>query len=239
MQMEERMKNLFMKYGIVINDKQLMQFERYYHLLIEWNQKINLTTIVDYQEVTKKHFLDSCLLLTQYSEKVFAGKKIIDVGTGAGFPGIPLSILLPDSEFLLMDSLNKRVDFLMLVIEELGLNEVSVVHGRAEDFGKREEFREKFDFCISRAVAALPILLEYCSPFVKVDGTLLLYKSIKAHDEIGKSAQAMQLLNCTVSSLKELANEPDFQRYIVEIRKSASTPDKFPRRAGKPKKQPL
>ena len=131
MQMEERMKNLFMKYGIVINDKQLMQFETYYHLLIEWNQKINLTTIIDYQEVTKKHFLDSCLLLTQYSEKVFFGKKIIDVGTGAGFPGIPLSILLPDSEFLLVDSLNKRVDFLTLVIEELGLNQVSVVHGRA------------------------------------------------------------------------------------------------------------
>ncbi len=233
------MKKLFLKYGIDINDKQLMQFETYYHLLMEWNQKVNLTTIVEYQEVLKKHFLDSCLLLTQYSDKVFTGKKIIDVGTGAGFPGIPLSILLPDSEFLLMDSLNKRIQFLTHVIEELGLDHVTVVHGRAEDFGKDESFREKYDFCISRAVAALPLLLEYCSPFVKVDGALLLYKSVKVHEEIEESSKAMQVLNCKISSLIELTDEPDFQRFIVEIKKMGQTPAKYPRRAGKPKKQPL
>ncbi len=237
--MEGKMKKLFLKYGIEINDKQLMQFETYYHLLMEWNQKVNLTTIVEYKEVLKKHFLDSCLLLTQYSDKVFAGKKIIDIGTGAGFPGIPLSILLPDSEFLLMDSLNKRIQFLSHVIEELGLDYVTVVHGRAEDFGKDENFREKYDFCISRAVAALPLLLEYCSPFVKEDGALLLYKSVKVHEEIEESSKAMQVLNCKISSLTELTDEPDFQRFIVEIKKIGQTPDKYPRRAGKPKKQPL
>lgn len=228
-----------MKYGIEINDRQLAQFETYYHLLMEWNQKVNLTTIVDYQEVIKKHFVDSCLLLTQYSDKVFAHKKVIDIGTGAGFPGIPLSILLPDCEFLLMDSLNKRIQFLSLVIKELGLDQVNVIHGRAEDFGKNEEFRENYDFCISRAVAALPLLLEYCSPFVKVNGTLLLYKSVKVYEEIEESDKAMELLNCKVSRLTELANESDFQRYILEITKWAETPLKYPRRAGKPKKHPL
>lgn len=233
------MKKLFKKYGIEVNDKQLDQFELYYHLLVEWNRKVNLTTIVDYQEVIKKHFLDSCLLLTKYSNQVFEHKKIIDIGTGAGFPGIPLSIFLPDSEFVLMDSLNKRIQFLSLVKEELGLEQVTVVHGRAEDFGKNEKFREKFDFCISRAVAALPLLMEYCSPFVKVNGTLLLYKSVKVHEEIEESDRAMELLNCKVDCLKELVNEFEFQRYIVEIGKYGETPLKYPRRAGKPKKQPL
>lgn len=233
------MKKLFKKYGIEVNDKQLDQFELYYHLLVEWNRKVNLTTIVDYQEVIKKHFLDSCLLFTKYSNQVFEHKRIIDIGTGAGFPGIPLSIFLPDSEFVLMDSLNKRIQFLSLVKEELGLEQVTVVHGRAEDFGKNEKFREKFDFCISRAVAALPLLLEYCSPFVKVNGTLLLYKSVKVHEEIEKSDRAMELLNCKVDCLKELVNEFEFQRYIVEIGKYGETPLKYPRRAGKPKKQPL
>lgn len=233
------MKQLFMKYGIEINDQQLMQFERYYQLLIEWNQKVNLTTIVDHQEVIKKHFLDSCLLLSQYPNDLFTGKKIIDIGTGAGFPGIPLSIILRDSEFLLMDSLNKRIHFLSLVIEELGLDHVTVIHGRAEDFGKDEDFREKYDFCISRAVAALPILLEYCSPFIKVDGSLLLYKSVKVQEEIEEAYNALELLNCDVRQLTKLADESDFQRYILEIYKQGQTPAKYPRKAGKPKKDPL
>lgn len=233
------MKQLFIKYGIEISDQQLMQFERYYQLLIEWNQKVNLTTIVDRQEVSKKHFLDSCLLLLQYPSDLFTGKKIIDVGTGAGFPGIPLSIFLRKSEFLLMDSLNKRIHFLSLVIEELGLDHVTVVHGRAEDFGRNEDFREKYDFCISRAVAGLPILLEYCSPFVKEDGSLLLYKSVKVQEEITEAYNALELLNCNVKRLIKLADELDFQRYILEINKRGQTPLKYPRRAGRPKKDPL
>ena len=237
--MEEKMKQLFMKYAIEINDQQFMQFEKYYQLLIEWNQKVNLTTIVDYQEVIKKHFLDSCLLLSKYPNDLFRGKKIIDIGTGAGFPGIPLSIILRDSEFLLMDSLNKRIHFLSLVVEELGLDHVTVVHGRAEDFGRNEDFREKYDFCISRAVAALTILLEYCSPFVKKDGSLLLYKSVKVQEEIEEARNALKLLNCDIKQLTELADESDFQRYILEISKKEITPLKYPRRAGKPKKNPL
>lgn len=233
------MKKLFGSYNIEINERQMDLFHKYYELLIQWNEKMNLTAIIDYDEVLKKHFLDSCLILRAYSYDLFYEKKMIDVGTGAGFPGIPLSILLPDTKFSLLDSLSKRIDFLSVIIEDLQLKNVEVFHGRAEDFGRDESFREQYDFCVSRAVASLSLLLEYCSPFVKADGKLLLYKSRKTGEEIESAANAFSVLNCSLVDDKKIADEEEFQRYILEIKKNHPTPDQYPRKAGKPKKHPL
>ncbi len=233
------MYKIFKKYQILITNEQIEKFDLFYKLLIEWNENINLTAITEYQEVIKKHFLDSCLLLKEYSLNIFNEKKIIDVGTGAGFPGIPLAILLPNTSFTLVDSLNKRIDFLRAVIMHLGLNNVELYHGRAEDLGRDEKFREQFDYCVSRAVAGLPLLLEYCSPFIKESGSLLLYKSKKTNQEIEEAENALKVLNCVVNSNLQLANECEFERYLLKIDKVEHTPDKYPRKAGKPKKKPL
>lgn len=233
------MKKIFSSYQIELTDVQMERFQQYYDLLVEWNQKINLTAITEYEEVIKKHFLDSCLLLCKYPYELFKGKRMIDVGTGAGFPGIPLALLLPKTQFTLVDSLNKRVEFLLLVIQTLQLENVEVFHGRAEDLGRDKYFREQYDYCVSRAVAELPLLLEYCSPFIKVNGRLLLYKSKKMHEEIEKSNNALQTLNCQVKDNKLLTSDKEFERYMLEIEKIKSTPEKYPRKAGKPKKKPL
>lgn len=233
------MKDLFAKYDIDIDENQINLFHKYYDLLIHWNTRMNLTTITEYDDVLKKHFLDSTLLLAKYSKESFKEKKVIDVGTGAGFPGIPLSIFLPDTEFVLLDSLNKRIEFLSVVVDELELHNVKLIHGRAEDFGKDEHYREKFDFCVSRAVASLPLLLEYCSCFIKVNGNLLLYKSKRANEEIEDSENALDILNCKMGECITLAEETDYQRYLIQIVKYDPTPSKYPRKAGKPKKSPL
>lgn len=233
------MKISFSKYGLPLDEKMCSQFERYYELLIDWNQRMNLTTITDRKEVIEKHFIDSVLLLTKYKNEIFNNKTIIDVGTGAGFPGIPLAIMLPHTKFTLIDSLEKRIHFLENVIGELELENVILYHGRAEDYGKDTSFREQFDYCVSRAVAPLPILLEYCSPFIKVDGSLLLYKSKKADQEIQDSQHALDELNCKIGDICTLSDNDDYKRYIVEIHKINNTPVKYPRKAGKPKKNPL
>lgn len=233
------MKQLFYKYGIDINTKQIEQFDLYYKLLVQWNEKMNLTTITEYEDVIKKHFLDSCLLLKEYKPDRFEGKRVIDVGTGAGFPGIPLAIMIPEASFTLMDSLNKRIEFLKEVCSILKLEHVSLFHGRAEEMGQDIRFREQYDFCVSRAVANLPLLLEYCSPFVKKEGYLFLYKSKKTNQEIEEGKKALEILNCSVSQLMELAKEPDYERYLLEIVKNSNTPQCYPRKAGKPKKRPL
>lgn len=230
---------VFNQYEISITDYQIEQFNQYFELLIQWNEKINLTTITEYNDVVKKHFLDSCLLLKIYSVKDFIGKSIIDVGTGGGFPGIPLAIMMPDTDFVLMDSLNKRIDFLKKVVDILKLSNVKLVHGRAEDLGQDCAYREQFDICVSRAVAVLPILLEYCSPFIRKEGCLYLYKSKKVNEEINDSENALHLLNCKIRNNIELVNEDDYLRYLLEIEKVDHTPDKYPRKAGKPKKKPL
>ena len=216
-----------------------MLFDKYFELLIEWNKKINLTSITERNEVITKHFIDSVLLLSHYSENYFENKEVIDIGTGAGFPGIPLAIMMPNTNFTLIDSLNKRIHFLEIVIDELQLKNVRLFHGRAEDYGKDNDFREQFDFCVSRAVAPLPTLLEFCSPFIKVDGNLLLYKSKKSEDEIREAKHALSELNCTISDICELWKDESIERYILNIKKDNQTPDKYPRRAGKPKKKPL
>lgn len=233
------MKQIFDENKIKINQIQIEMFDVFYQLLIEWNKKINLTAITDYEEVIQKHFLDSCLLLKKCPKERFEYKKVIDVGTGAGFPGIPLAILLKDTQFTLMDSLNKRIEFLSIVIKELDLTNVQLFHGRAEEFGRNENFREQFDFCVSRAVASLPLLLEYCSPFVKVDGSLLLYKSKKISQEIEDAANALNVLNCHIVECMEVLNKQNLQRFVLEIEKKEHTPEKYPRKAGKPKKYPL
>lgn len=235
----KNMKDLFLNYHIEINESQISLFKKYYDLLIEWNAKMNLTTITEYSDVIKKHFLDSCLLFRKYPKDNFSGKKIIDIGTGAGFPGIPLSIFLTDTEFVLMDSLNKRIEFLSVVVNKLHLKNITLIHGRAENFGKEEQYREQFDFCVSRAVAALPLLLEYCSPFIKVNGTLFFYKSKKTQEEIQNSSHALDVLNCKITDCFTLSEEADYERYLLQIIKNESTPYKYPRREGKPKKNPL
>lgn len=233
------MKSSFNKYGLQLDQTMCNQFEKYFDLLIDWNQRMNLTTITEKNEVIQKHFIDSVLLLTKYDSVKLENKNIIDVGTGAGFPGIPLAIMLPKTNFVLIDSLDKRITFLKTVLEELQLYNVTLYHGRAEDYGKDISFREQFDYCVSRAVAPLPILLEYCSPFVKVDGSLLLYKSKKADQEIQDSEHALDELNCKVGDIYTLSDDENYKRYIIEIHKTNSTPVKYPRKAGKPKKNPL
>lgn len=233
------MKELFSDYNIEVNCEQIEKFDNYYRLLIEWNKKINLTAIINYEDVIKKHFLDSILLLKVYSKDLFASKNIIDVGTGAGFPGLPLAIMLPDAEFTLVDSLNKRIEFLKEVIDILKINNITLIHSRAEELGIDPDHREKYDICVSRAVAALPLLLEYCSPFIKKEGVLYLYKSLKVEEEIESSKNSLFILNCSINNKILLAEEEDYQRCILEIKKENYTPDKYPRRPGKAKKKPL
>lgn len=233
------MKKLFSDYNIEVNNEQVEKFDNYYRLLIEWNKKINLTAIINYEDVIKKHFLDSVLLLKVYSKDLFTSKNIIDVGTGAGFPGLPLAIMLPDAKFTLVDSLNKRIQFLKEVIDILKISNITLIHSRAEELGINSDHREKYDICVSRAVAALPLLLEYCSPFVKKEGVLYMYKSLKVEEEIELSKNALSILNCSINKKILLAEEEDFQRYILEIKKENFTPDKYPRKPGKAKKKPL
>lgn len=231
------MKEIFEKNGIAISEKQEQQLKRYYELLVEWNEKINLTAITDYKEVVRKHFLDSALLLQ--CEKFFGKGKVLDVGTGAGFPGMVLAIFSPEKEFVLLDSLGKRVDFLKLVADELGLKNVSSYHGRAEDYGRNEEFRNQFDFVVSRAVAELPLLLEYCIPFVKKDGYFVSYKGKKYKEEIQISANAFEQLDCVKDDIYNFLLEEKEERVLLFIKNKELTNSKYPRKAGKPKKKPL
>lgn len=237
--------NLFEDNNIILEKRQLCQFIKYYDLLIAWNEKINLTAITDFEEVCVKHFVDCLSIINAFESSTelfdyFNGKSLIDVGTGAGFPGIPLKILLPDLKITLMDSLDKRVKFLIEVINELELNDIEAVHGRVEDCAMMDLYREKYDFATARAVASLPVLSEYCLPFVKVGGCFISYKSEKAMEELVSSKNALDILGGTF--IKEISfnlSNTDNKRTILFINKSSSTPDKYPRKAGKPVKKPL
>lgn len=221
--------------GIMLTDKQMQQFLTYYEMLVEKNKVMNLTAITDYDEVIEKHFLDS-LQIAKYVD--LNGKSLIDIGTGAGFPGIPLKIAFPQLKVVLLDSLNKRIKFLDEVIHELGLEDVETLHGRAEDYGKNVEYREKFDFCVSRAVANLSSLSEYCIPFVKKEGYFIPYKSGNIDEELETANKAVFLLGGKLEKVEKFALE-DSQRSFVFIKKINNTSKKYPRKAGLPTKEPL
>ena len=224
--------------GITLNDTQKHQFIRFYEYLIEKNKVMNLTGITEFDEVLVKHFLDSlcCVKAVDMSQV----KTVMDIGTGAGFPGVPLKITFPEVEACLLDSLNKRVNFLNEVIEMLGLKNVTAVHGRAEDYAKQKEHREKYDFCVSRAVANLSTLSEYCIPFVKEDGSFISYKSGKIDEELTQAENAVKILGGKVQDVVKFPlMDTDMDRSFVVIKKVKPTAKKYPRKAGLPSKEPL
>lgn len=229
-------KEQLISYGYDPTDYQISSFERYYELLIKWNEKINLTAITEYKEVFIKHFLDSVSIIKAYD--MSAVSSVIDVGTGAGFPGIPIKIMFPHINVTLLDSLNKRLNFLNEVINELSLENIYTVHGRAEDIAKEKDHREKYDLCVSRAVANLSTLSELCIPFVKVGGSFVSYKSEKATDEITNAGKAIQLLGGSLKKRIDFDLDGNNRTFII-IDKISSTTKKYPRKAGTPAKEPL
>ncbi len=227
--------------NIELSDKQIEQFIQYYEYLVEKNKVMNLTAITEFEEVIVKHFIDSLSLikavdLSRYSNEV----KIIDIGTGAGFPGIPLKIVYPQVNIILLDSLNKRITFLNEVIDMLGLDGILAVHGRSEDLGVHPDYREKFDFCVSRAVANLSVLSEFCIPFVKVGGQFISYKAGDSDEEIKDGEFAVNLLGGKIKEeiLFTIPNS-DINRKFVVINKVKNTGKKYPRKAGTPSKNPI
>lgn len=216
----------------------LEKFKEYKDLLIEWSKKINLTAIKEEKEIYIKHFLDSLIIV---NEKEFINsKKVIDIGTGGGFPGLPLKIVKKDIEITLLDSLKKRIEFLQIVAEKLSLDQVKAIHGRAEDYGVDNLYREKYDLCVSRAVAQLNILAEYCLPFVKEGGHFIAYKSNNIDEEISGSKKAIDILGGKIKNIKSISiPNTEIVRKIVIIEKIEKTNKKYPRKAGKPSKKPL
>ena len=224
------------EFNIEISDYQLEKFNRYMKLLLEWNEKVNLTAIVEPDEVKIKHFLDSLTVLKYIKNE----DKVIDIGTGAGFPGIPLKIMEPDTKITLLDSLNKRINFLNIVIEELGLKNIEAIHGRAEEFARNKLYREKYDVAVSRAVANLSTLTEYMLPFVKVGGRCICMKGANVKEELDKAKNAIQELGGKIDKIDNfyLSNN-DNERNIIIIKKVKETKSKYPRKAGVPSKEPL
>ena len=228
--------------SITLSGEQKQQFLTYYEYLVEKNKVMNLTAIIEYEEVITKHFLDSLAVVKTscFKPEKLAGKRLIDIGTGAGFPGIPLKIAFPKLEILLLDSLNKRINFLNEVTEMLGLTKINTVHGRAEDYAKQKGYRESFDFCVSRAVANLSTLSEYCIPFVKQGGCFISYKSGSVDQELIQAEKAVKILGGQREEVVRFSlADTDMDRSFVVIRKAKPTPKKYPRKAGLPSKEPL
>lgn len=219
----------------LMDDNKILQFEKYYEMLIEKNRVMNLTAITDRDEVILKHFIDSAALLKFHR---LSDERIIDVGTGAGFPGIPLKIICPGLKVTLFDSLNKRVGFLNEVIEELGLKGIDAVHGRAEEGGRDKSMRETYDIAVSRAVANMAVLSEYCLPFVKTGGYFIPYKAYEIEDELNEGKKAVSILGGKLERVEKLDIEGNGRSFIF-IKKEKPTPKAYPRKAGTAKKQPL
>lgn len=231
------LKNEAEKFNIKLSDKKLDKFSTYAKLLIEWNEKINLTAITDEEGITIKHFLDSLSVFQVMPENAAT---VIDVGTGAGFPGVPMKIADDKLKVTLLDSLAKRVNFLEEVLKRLSLKDIEAFHGRAEDFGIKKDFREQFDIAVARAVAALPVLLEYCLPFVKVDGTFIAMKGFDIKEELKESQKALKVLGGEIVDVREFTlYNSENKRCIVMIKKYRQTPSNYPRKSGKPTKSPI
>lgn len=224
-------------YGIEADSEMVDRFDIYIKMLLEWNQKINLTAITDEKEIIIKHFLDSVSCLQ--AEAINNGSSLIDVGTGAGFPGVPLKIVMPDIELTLLDSLKKRVLFLNELMEALGLN-AHIIHGRAEDYGSKKGFREEYDAAISRAVAPMNVLAEYTLPFIKLGGYLLCQKGPAVFDEVKEAEKAIEILGGKHADIISTeVHGSDFSHYIVKIKKTGICPGKYPRKAGTAEKSPI
>ena len=226
-------------HGLVLNDQQIAQFERYFQLLVEWNEKMNLTAITQREEVYLKHFYDCLMVLWNMPLEEYA-LQLCDVGAGAGFPSIPLKIAHPELQVTIVDSLQKRLTFIEHLAEELGLEGVSCVHGRAEDVGQNPAYRGQFDIVTARAVASLNVLAEYCLPLVKIGGQFLALKAQKSDQELEEARAAIRILGAKLIKVTEdqLPVEAADRRYIL-IQKTKETPNKYPRKAGKPAKNPI
>lgn len=235
--MKNYIKKEFSKINCAISDRQAEQFLRYFELLTEWNAVMNLTAITEFEEVVEKHFVDSALLYEYIREN--KPDSLIDIGTGAGFPGVPLKILFPELKVTLLDSLNKRIRFLNTVIQELELEEITAIHGRAEEYGIKEIYREQYDLCVSRAVARLASLCEFCIPFVKKGGAFVAYKAMKSEEELSEAKPAVTVLGAKLSDVKEYTLGEDAKRTLLVIQKTKETPKKYPRQGGKPLKDPI
>lgn len=245
----ERLREYVKQWNIALSDKQLMQFQTYYEMLVETNKVMNLTAITELEDVILKHFIDSVALVTAFEG--IAGEKcltIIDVGTGAGFPGIPLKIAFPQHQILLLDSLNKRVNFLNTVIDRLELCDISAIHARAEEGARNQQYREKFDLCVSRAVANMASLSEYCIPFLKKGGYFIPYKSGNIEEEMQGAKKAVAVLGGKIEKISRLTlpgalrsdtgAEP-IERSFVIVHKTKETPKAYPRKAGTATKNPI
>lgn len=235
---EEQFIQVLQEKGIELNETQIVQFSKYFHLLVEWNEKMNLTAITDAPSVYLKHFYDS--ISAAFFVDLSGNRTICDVGAGAGFPSIPLKICFPDLEVTIVDSLNKRIGFLKTLAEELQLDKVHFVHARAEDFGQNLAYREKFDFVTARAVARLSVLAELCVPLVKIGGSFVSMKGAAADDELSDAKKALAVLGAAIkeehSFLLPIENS---ERNIFVFTKDKKTPKKYPRKPGVPNKSPI
>ena len=229
-----KIKETFLKHNVELTKEQISKFETYYTLLKEWNEKINLTTIIEMDDVIEKHFLDSVVA----NNLIKSGAKVIDIGSGAGFPGVPLKILRDDINIVLVDSVNKKVNFLNEVIKILGLKNISAVHSRIEDFANTEKCRENFDIVVSRAVSRLNVLCEYALPFLQINGQLIAYKSVDTSLEIDEAKNAIEVLG---GKLEKVVNVPfdNMERNLIVIKKIKPTPKKYPRNGNKPRLNPI
>ena len=225
------------KLGIEITENQFENLLKYEKILLEYNEVMNLTAITDHEEVLEKHFLDSITLLL--SEKVTGGASLIDIGAGAGFPSMPVKIVREDINLTMLDSLNKRVNFLNHVVEEIGLKNAKAIHFRAEEGGKNKDLREKFDLATARAVADLAVLAEYAIPFVKVDGYFVAMKGNAPEEEINNAKKAIKEMGGQIEEVKEVILPSGINHCLVIIKKLSPTPSKYPRKAGKPSKEPI
>ena len=232
----ELLRNYFDKFGIPCSEVQYRQFKDYMELLLEMNEHINLTAIKEPKEFILKHYVDSSIIYN--SAEYGMAKTVLDLGTGGGFPGVPLAILSPEKEFILVDSLNKKLKAVLEMAKKIGLKNVKVVHGRAEDLGRNPKYRDHFDLCVSRAVANLDVLCEYCLPFVKEKGYFIAYKSSEISEEVQESRRAIKVLKGELSHIKTFEIAAN-SRTIIVIEKVASTPKIYPRQAGKPGRLPI